>query len=123
MRGMDGRTKALTDRLEMVRDQLLWWWYRIRWWTPEGKACRALRLHGRAVYCDLRRQGIGEEQAEEATLLAFEVLHQQYRLGAKPVHVREVALIVARAAANGSRIDEAAERANARQPLTVTMDH
>jgi hypothetical protein len=83
----------------MVSEKVLGWWYRIRWWTPEGQACRALRLHGRAVYCELRRQGIGEAQAEEATLLAFEVLHQQYRLGARPRQVREVVMIVARAAA------------------------
>lgn len=83
--------------------RFLWLWYWLQWWTPEGKTCRAFHRHSRAVYCDLRRRGIDEAHAEEVTLLAFEVLHQQYRIGATHRHVREVAMIVARAVAGNRR--------------------
>jgi hypothetical protein len=83
----------------MVPAKVLGWWYRLRWWTPEGKAYRACQRYGAAVYERLRRDGVDDARAEEATLLAFEVLHQQYRVGARPKQVREVVMIVARTAA------------------------
>jgi hypothetical protein len=81
-----------------LHGRLVWWWYRVQWWAPEGRTCRAVHQHGRAVYEALRRHGIEDAQAEAATQLAFDVLYQQYQEGARPAHVRQTLIVVALAA-------------------------
>jgi hypothetical protein len=89
--------------------KLLWYWYTLRWWTPEAKTCRAVARHGRAVYEALRQHAISDEHAEAATQFAFDVLLEQYRLGANPPSVRQAMIVVALSAVKSGKISEAHE--------------
>jgi hypothetical protein len=92
--------------------RIVGWWYWLRWWTPEGKAKRALHCHGRCVYYYLRLIGIEDDLAEELIQQAFLALHHAYAEGRSIEDPGRFAIDYARAAVNGGRIDEASKRGN-----------
>lgn len=75
-------------------ERLLWWWYRLRWWTPESRAWRAYRQHGKAVYDEMMRRGLDGSHAEQATKFVFGALHRRYCAGQQIADVRQFAVDV-----------------------------
>lgn len=82
---------------------------------------RAFRQYSECVYCWLALAGYEDDLAEELIQQAFLALHLEYAEGRSIADPRRFAIDFALATVNGSTIDETAERANVRQPLTATL--
>jgi hypothetical protein len=75
-------------------------WDRLRWWTPEAKATRALRRYGECVYCELVFAGVRDDDEIEALIQqAFLALHLEYVAGRSIADPRKFAIDFVRAEA------------------------
>lgn len=64
-------------------------WLRIAWWTPEGRADRALRRHSARVARTVARLSQApQSDVEEAVQQAFLALHRRYVRGRHVENVR-----------------------------------
>jgi hypothetical protein len=76
--------------------RLVWWWYQLRWWSPEAKAIRAFRQYRGCVYCWLALAGYEDDLAEELIQQAFLALHLEYVAGRSIADPRKFAIDFAR---------------------------
>jgi DNA-directed RNA polymerase specialized sigma24 family protein len=68
---------------------MFYWWIRIVWWTPEGRAFRQMQRHGGPVTLTVARMSQAPQPVvEEAVQEAFLALHRRYVRGRSVQNVR-----------------------------------
>jgi hypothetical protein len=75
-----------------LHGRLVWWWYQLRWWSPEAKASRAFRRYAECVWCHLVLAGVEDDLAEELIQQAFLALYLEYVAGRSIVDARKFAI-------------------------------